>query len=43
MSAITTLIELGVFDVLAEDDGKPKKTEDIAKRVGADPNLIGMY
>ncbi|KAI0835340.1 S-adenosyl-L-methionine-dependent methyltransferase [Hypoxylon sp. FL0890] len=40
MTAITTLVDLGLFDVMAEDGGKPKKVADLAKAVGADPALI---
>ncbi|KAI1103266.1 S-adenosyl-L-methionine-dependent methyltransferase [Jackrogersella minutella] len=40
MAALTTGIDLGLFEVLARDGGKSKKSTDLAKTVGADPTLI---
>ncbi|KAI1473357.1 putative O-methyltransferase [Daldinia eschscholtzii] len=40
MTAITTGVELGLFKAMAEDDGKSKKSTELAQNVGADPALI---
>lgn len=41
MAALTVGVDIGLFNVLAEDGGKSKKTADLAKAVDADPTLVG--
>ncbi|KAI1391437.1 S-adenosyl-L-methionine-dependent methyltransferase [Hypoxylon trugodes] len=40
MTALTTGVELGLFEAMAADNGSSKKTADLAKTVGADPTLV---
>ncbi|KAI1214680.1 S-adenosyl-L-methionine-dependent methyltransferase [Annulohypoxylon truncatum] len=40
MAALTVGVDMGLFNIMAEDGGKSKKSADLAKAVGADPTLV---
>ncbi|KAI1463482.1 uncharacterized protein F4812DRAFT_468603 [Daldinia caldariorum] len=43
MTALTTCVELGLFKVMAENDGKGKTSTDLTGAVGADSALVGRF
>jgi len=37
---LTVGVDTGLFTALAENDGSPKKAQDLAQKIGVDPPLL---
>lgn len=41
MAALTLGVDVGLFKVMAEENGSSKASADLAQKVGVDPAVIG--
>jgi hypothetical protein len=43
MTAVSAFIDIGLFPILSKDGGRPKKTSDLADKLGVDAGVLSRW